>query len=131
MKGELYVSTVDKIIYTMTTLIAVMLIGMFLSSWRLIIYPYTFVIGLTLCLGMIRTITRNNFYLLIPTSISLIYLLLYGILDVITTSDPLGGTSYIVGMAPSMAVFLLGIWPMSIVVCLLYAWHITKEKSIE
>ncbi|KAA0965210.1 hypothetical protein FQ087_02550 [Sporosarcina sp. ANT_H38] len=120
----------DKIIYTFLLLVSVTLIGMLTGSWRIILYPYLVVIGIAILAGLVKNVKRNPRKIWIPASVSLAYIILYSWLDMITIDSPTGGTSYILGLTPSMAIYLLGIWPLANLICLLYAWTFTYEESV-
>jgi len=120
----------DKIIYTILLLVSVTLIGMLTGSWRIILYPYLVVIGIAILAGLVKNVEKNPRKIWIPASVSLAYIILYSWLDVSTIDSPTGGTSYILGLTPSMAIYLLGIWPLANLVCLLYAWTFTYEESV-
>lgn len=120
----------DKMIYTVLLLVSATLIGMFTGSWRIILYPYLVVIGIAILAGLVKSVKSNPRNIWIPASVSLVFIMLYGWLDIITIDSPTGGTSYILGLTPSMAVYLLGIWPLTNLICLMYAWTFTYEESV-
>lgn len=57
----------------------------------------------------------------VPILIAGGYLALFIILDVITRNDPAGGSSYVLGMTPGLAIYLLGILPLAVLASLIYA----------
>lgn len=116
---SLYVS--DRLMYLFSGLIVLSLVGMFLESWRLILYPYLVVIGVGITIGMWNAVKKKPGMLWLPIFISGGYLVLFIILDVITRNDPAGGNSYILGMTPALAIYLLGILPLAVVASLIYA----------
>jgi hypothetical protein len=115
----LYVS--DRIMYLFSGLIVLSLVGMFLESWRLILYPYLIVIGVAITLGMWNSVKKKPGMLWVPIVIAGGYLTLFITLDVITRNDPAGGSTYILGMTPSLAIYLLGILPLAVIASLIYA----------
>jgi hypothetical protein len=120
----------DKLIYTLLFLVSLTLIGMITASWRIILYPYLIVIGIAILLGMLKNVKKNPRKIWIPISVSAIYIILYAWLDIMTIGSPTGGDTYILGLTPSMALYVLGIWPFANVICLLYAWTFFDEKSL-
>ncbi|MET3576317.1 hypothetical protein ACFFIY_00745 [Bhargavaea ullalensis] len=115
----MYVS--DRIMYLFSGLIVLSLLGMFMQSWRLILYPYLLVIGIVITLGMWKAVKKSRAKLWVPGLVAGGYLALFISLDVITRSDPAGGSGYILGMTPSLALYLLGILPLAVIASLLYA----------
>lgn len=112
----------DRMIYILLALCSLTLVGMLIGSWRLILYPYLIIIGLMILIGLwspIKTQTEKLKY--IPYSVSIIYLIVFITLDIITRNSLLGGESYIFGLAPSMALYMFVIFPGGTIVCLLYA----------
>lgn len=123
-------STSDKVIYTLFVLVTLTLIGMFVGSWRVILYPYLIVIGIAILLGLMKTIKQNPKMIVVPIVVSAVYLVLYIWLDIMTLNLPTGGVKYVFGLTPSMALYLLGIWPLANIICLLYAWTFTYENKL-
>ncbi|MCW1929410.1 hypothetical protein [Bhargavaea beijingensis] len=115
----MYVS--DRIMYLFSGLIGLSLVGMFLESWRLILYPYLVVIGVAITVGMWNVVKKRPGMLWVPILIAGGYLALFIILDVITRNDPAGGSSYVLGMTPGLAIYLLGILPLAVLASLIYA----------
>jgi hypothetical protein len=104
---------------------------MITGSWRIILYPYLIVIGISVLFGMLKSVKSNPRRIWVPLSVSIIYLILYGWLDIMTIDIPTGGSNLIFGLTPSMALYLLGIWPFAVLVCLLYAWTNSLEKPLK
>lgn len=119
----------DKVIYLFLFFVSVTFIGMLFQSWRVILYPYLIVIGITILIGLWKPIRKRPHKIWIPIAVSVIYLILYGLLDFISSSSILGGDYYIFGMTPSMALFMLGILPCAVIICLLYAITFPYEKQ--
>lgn len=113
-------SRVDQAIYVLLGLVIVMLIGMVTGSWRAVLYPFLLVIGLAIFMGLIKDIERNPRKIWIPVSVSVIYFILYIAHDLITLNSPTGGTGFVFGLTPAMALYFFGIWPLAVLVCLLY-----------
>ncbi len=122
-------SRVDKLMYAFLFLVSLILIGMILGAWRMVLYPYLIVIGLSIVFGLLKEIETDFKKLWIPLFVSFIYLILYIAHDMITAQSPTGGTDFIFGLTPAMALYLVGIWPMAVLVCLLYAWTFSNPKD--
>lgn len=103
-------------------LMVVMLIGMLTGSWRAVLYPYLVVIGLCLAVGLVKAICRWKHLIALPVAVPVLYLALFVVLDVLTVKEPTGGSGTVFGLVPSTALYLLGIWPLALVLTLLYAW---------
>lgn len=123
-------STSDKLIYTLLILVSLSLLGMLTASWRLILYSYLIVIGLAIFTGISKSVKENPRKIWIPILVSGAYLLLYAWLDILTMNSPTGGSASIFGLTPSLALYVLGIWPLANIICLLYAWTFSSEKTI-
>lgn len=120
----------DKIIYTLLLLVSLTFIGMIIHSWRIILYPYLIVIGLVILCGMWKSIKIDPRKVWIPVTVSVVYLILYGYLDILSRDSKIVGDYYIFGMTPTVALFMLGILPFAVIVCLLYAITFTNEKPL-
>ncbi|MFS0644416.1 hypothetical protein [Siminovitchia sp. 179-K 8D1 HS] len=120
-------SRTDQAIYALLGLSIVMFIGMVTGSWRAVLYPYLLMIGLAIFLGLIKDVKKNPRKIWIPVTVTAIYLLLYIFHDVITLDSPSGGTGFIFGLSPAMALYIFGIWPMAVLVCLLYTLTFPKD----
>lgn len=121
----------DKLMYTLLFLVSLILIGMITGSWRIILYPYLIVIGISVLFGMLKSVKSNPRRIWVPVSVSIIYLILYGWLDIMTNDLPTGGINYLFGLTPSMALYILGIWPFAVLVCFLYAWTYSFDKTLK
>ncbi|WP_029266485.1 hypothetical protein [Virgibacillus alimentarius] len=111
----------DRIIYLFLFLVGLSLIGMILQSWRMILYPYLIVIGITILIGMWKSIIHVPKKICIPISVSIIYFILYGLLDILSLDSIADKDYYIFGMTPTMALYLIAILPSAVIICLLYA----------
>lgn len=118
----------DQAIYTLFGLAIVMVIGMVTGSWRAVLYPYLILVGLSIFLGLIKDVKRNPRKIWIPVTVTVIYLFLYIFHDVITIDSPAGGSGFIFGLSPAMALYIFGIWPMAVLVCLLYTLTFPKDS---
>ncbi|SEJ13741.1 hypothetical protein SAMN04488127_1075 [Bhargavaea ginsengi] len=115
----MYVS--DRIMYLFSGLIVLSLVGMFLQSWRLILYPYLVVIGVAITIGIWKAVRNRPALLWVPISVAGGYIVLFVTLDLITRNDPAGGSTYVLGMTPGLALYLLGILPLAVIASLIYA----------
>ncbi|HZK55367.1 MAG TPA: hypothetical protein VFC84_14380 [Desulfosporosinus sp.] len=125
--------SINKLMYIMLGLVVLMILGMLTASWRIILYPYLFVCGISVLIGMIKVIRSNHNLILIPVGLTAVYLFLFIWLDLITRdSKVFGGDSanFVFGLVPSTAIVLLGIWPISILAPLLYAWTFSKDSEL-
>lgn len=123
-------ASTDKLIYSLLVFTGIMIVGMFLASWRLILYAYLIMIGISILFGLLRHVKVNRSFMWIPIGTSIAYLTLYVWLDLITLGSPNGGEGLILGMTPATALYFLGIWPLSVLVSLLYAWTFPAEESM-
>lgn len=134
---------VSKLIYGLLGLVIVLIIGMLTSSWRLILYPYVIIIGLSMLFGILKSLKQKHILIFAPVLITLLLLILFLSLDIITVRSPFGGSGYVLGMTPSIAIVLLGIWPTAILVTLAFRWtfgtdelgptltHLNDRKNLE
>jgi len=125
--------SVNKLMYVVLGLIVLMIFGMITASWRIIIYPYLFVCGISVLIGLIKVIQSNHNLIWVPVSLTAVYLFLFIWLDLVTLgSTVFGGDSanFVFGLVPSTAIVLLGIWPISILAPLLYAWTFSKDSKL-
>ncbi|KOP78554.1 hypothetical protein AMS59_11985 [Lysinibacillus sp. FJAT-14745] len=123
-------SFIDKLIYTLLSLVIITFIGTITGSWRFILYPYLIVIGIAILFGILKNVKQNPRKMWIPVSVVIVYIILYAWLDIMTIDTPTGGSKYIFGLTPSMALYILGIWPLANLICLLYAWTFSKEETL-
>ncbi|MBM7714230.1 hypothetical protein MHB50_15180 [Siminovitchia sp. FSL H7-0308] len=121
-------SRIDQTIYALFGLAVVMVIGMVTNSWRAVLYPFLIMVGLAIFLGLIKDIRRNPRKIWIPVTVTAIYLFLYIFHDVITMDSPTGGKGFIWGLSPAMALYIFGIWPLAVLVCLLYTLTFQKDS---
>lgn len=124
-------SNSDKLIYLLLFLVSLIFIGAMTGSWRIILYPYLIIVGIAVLFGIWKSVHRNPRKIWIPIAVSILYLFLYGWLDIMTLVKPTGGDGYIFGLTPSMALYLLLIWPLANIMCLLYAWTFSYEKTVK
>lgn len=122
-------SFTDKLIYLLLVLVGLTFIGTLTGSWHLILYPYLIVIGIAVLFGIMKNVKQSPNKIWIPVIVSAVYLILYIWLDMLTQNSPTGGEGYIFGLTPSMALYILLIWPIANIMCLLYAWTFSSEKN--
>lgn len=80
----------DKLIYTLLVLVSITFIGAITGSWRFILYPYLIVIGIAILFGLLKSIKQNPRKIWIPVSVSVLYIILYVSLDIMTINTPTG-----------------------------------------
>jgi len=93
-------------------------------------YPYLFIIGISMLLGLTKAMRINPSIALMPIAVTAIYTILFMAFDYTMLNVSLEAEGYILGLIPSTAIVLLGIWPMSLVVSMLYAWSFNKDTVV-
>ena len=121
----------NRLIYALLGLVTLMLIGMLLSSWRVILYPLLLVIGISILFGYTRELPGRKWPLLVAGPIVLLYGLLFAVIDIMTGGEPTGSTNYVLGMTPPMALYIIG-FPLLIVLAgVLYGLTFEQEDVQE
>lgn len=121
----------NRLIYAMLGLVVLMLIGMLLSSWRIILYPLILVIGVSILFGYTRELPEKKWPLLVAGSIVMLYGLLFIVLDFMSGGEPTGSTNYVLGMTPPMALYIIS-FPLLIVLAgVLYGLTFKQEDVQE
>jgi hypothetical protein len=118
----------NKSVYAFAALLVLIIIGMLTGSFRLIIYPYIFIIGLLLLSGLAKKVKVNKKIIWIPTVVTCLFLLLHTWLDVATLHSPTGGVNLIFGFTLSTAIYYFGIWILCASFSLLYVWTFNKPE---
>src|SRR5699024_11773915 len=95
----------DRIIYLFLFLVGLSLIGMILQSWRMILYPYLIVIGITILIGMWKSIIHVPKKFVIPIIVPFIYFIYYGLLDILSLHPIADKDSYLFGMHPTLSLY--------------------------
>lgn len=117
----------NKLMYALLGLSALMLVGMFTASWRLVLYPILFMIGISVLFGFTRELSRGRRGLAVAGAIVVLFGAFFVTLDIMTGGEPTASTSYILGMTPPTALYLL-VWPVLVVAAgILYAVTFTQE----
>ncbi len=98
--------------------VCVLIAGMLLSQWMVVLYAGMALIGCCLFASL-----RSPF---IPTLIALIYALFFSVMVGVHALQP---DLYILGWRPATFVVLYLIWPVALVLGLLYAIWFSKKQS--
>lgn len=118
-----YVMTLgDRLVAGVLGLTVLMLIGMIASSWRLVLYPYLIIVGIMILLGIGRKKSLKRLGLFWASAVTIIYIAVYIWLDIVFTNRDTTDLSLIGGLAPSTAIYFFVIWPLGLLVALLYSW---------
>lgn len=125
MRGSLS----DRLVYVLLGLLALILVGMLLASWRVVLYPFLLVIGVSILFGFIRRIQEGNSRVPVLTagSVVVLFFILFIWLDILSGGEPTGSTNYILGMTPTTALYVIGIPILVALPGLLYALTFTRE----
>lgn len=125
MRGSLS----DRLVYVLLGLLALILVGMLLASWRVVLYPFLLVIGVSILFGFIRRIREGDSRVpaLTAGSVVVLFFILFIWVDVLSGGEPTGSTNYIFGMTPAMAVYVIGVPILVALPSLLYALTFTRE----
>jgi hypothetical protein len=117
----------SKLMYVLLGLTVLMLIGMLIGSWRVILYPFLLVVGVSILFGFTREIGQRSRPLLVAGPVVILFVVLFVVLDISTGMQPTGSDSRVLGMTPPMAWYLLGFPPLVILVGILYAVTFQNE----
>lgn len=121
----------NRLIYAVLGLVVLMLVGMLLSSWRVILYPLILLIGISILFGYTRELPGRKWPLLVAGSVVVLYGLLFIVIDVMTGGEPTGTTNYVLGMIPPMALYIIS-FPLLIVMAgVLYGLTFKQEDVQE
>lgn len=121
----------NRLMYALLGLVILMLIGMLISSWRVVLYPLLLVIGISILFGYTRELQSRKWPLLIAGSVVVLLGLLFIVLDIMTGGEPTGSTNYVLGMTPPMALYIIG-FPLIIVLAgILYGLTFKQEDVQE
>lgn len=113
-------------IYAMLGLVIVLIVGMLLSSWRLVLYPFLPIVGIGMLYGLTRAVKRNRALLLVPSGVVVLLAGLYGWLDAMSVADP-DGEGLVIGFAPTTALYFFGVAPAFLLVGLLFALTFSQD----
>jgi hypothetical protein len=102
---------------------------MLAGSFRFIIYPYMFMIGLLLFSGISKKIKVNKSLLWIPVVVTILLLVFQIWLDQATLQSPAGGERLLFGFSISNAIYYLGIWVLCALFSLIFAWTFDKPEE--
>lgn len=121
----------NRLMYAVLGLVALMLVGMMLSSWRVVLYPLILVIGICILFGYTRELPGRKWPLAVAGSIIVLYGLLFVVLDVMTGGEPTGSTDYVLGMTPPMALYIISFPLLVILAGVLYGLTFKQEDIQE
>ncbi len=122
----------DRLIYALGGLAILMIIGMFASSWRMIVYPVILVMGISILFGFVSELPNRKRPLLVAGSVVVLFGLLFTLIDIMTGGDPTGrSTNYVLGMTPPTALYMIS-FPLLIVLAgVLYGLTFQQEDVEE
>lgn len=122
----------DRLIYALGGLAILMIIGMFASSWRMILYPVILVMGISILFGSLSELPDRKRPLLVAGSIVVLFGLLFTSIDIMTGGDPTGrSTNYVLGMTPPTALYMISFPLLTVLAGLLYALTFRQEDVEE
>ncbi len=121
----------NRMIYAVLGLVVLILVGMLLSSWRVILYPLIFLIGISILFGYTRELPGKKWPLVVAGSIVVLYGLLFVVLDILTGGEPTGSTNYVLGMTPPMALYIISFPLLVILAGVLYGLTFVQEDVQE
>ncbi len=121
----------NRLIYAFLGLTVLMLVGMLLSSWRVVLYPLIPVIGICILFGYTRELPGRKWPLAVAGSIVILYGLLFVVLDLMTGGEPTGRTDYVLGMTPPMALYIISFPLLVILAGVLYGLTFKQEDVQE
>jgi len=121
----------NRLIYALLGLVILMLIGMLISSWRVVLYPLLPVIGISILFGYTRELPSRKWPLLIAGSVVVLFGLLFTVLDIMTGGEPTGSTNYVLGMTPPMALYIISFPSIVVLTGILYGLTFKQEDVQE
>jgi hypothetical protein len=122
----------DRLIYVLLGLTVLMIVGMLTSSWRMILYPVILVMGISILFGFLRELPERKRALLVAGSVAGGFALLFVIIDIMTGGEPTGrSTTYVLGMTPPTALYMLGFPLLVVLAGVLYALTFQQEDVQE
>ena len=117
----------NRLMYVLLGLAALMTAGMLAGSWRLVLYPLLPIIGISALFGFIRELPSGRRGVLVAGVLVVMFAAFFVVLDAMTGGEPTGSTSYIIGMTPPTALYLI-VWPLLVLVAgVLYAATFARE----
>jgi len=116
----------NRLIYAMLGLLVLVIIGMLVGSWRIVLYPFLLIVGISISFGLTRALRSNQGVLLIPVGVVALLLALYGSLDLMSVADP-AGEGMVFGFAPTTALYFFGITPVILLVGLAFALTFSRD----
>ena len=116
----------NGLIYAMLGLIVLIIVGMLIASWRMVLYPFLLVVGISILFGLTRAVQRNRSVLLLPIGLVILLVALYGWLDSMSVADP-DGEGIVLGFAPTTALYFFGVMPAFLLVGLAFALTFSQD----
>jgi hypothetical protein len=116
----------DRLMYALLLLSGLILVGMLISSWRVVLYPFLLIMGISILFGF-RSDSRGPGAWLMAGGVVLAFGVVFGVVDFLSGGEPTGSTNYVLGMTPVTAIYLISIPVLVMLVGLLYALSFTRE----
>jgi len=123
--------SVNKSIYLLLFTVIIILAGMLFESWRLVLYPYMLVIGICIAIGLSKSIKLNRSFIWLPILTIVLLTGFFIAIDILTLDPGAHINSYIFGLSPSTAVLLLGVWPVVVLLSLVYSLTFSSAEKLE
>lgn len=118
----------NRLMYAFLGLTVLIIVGMLSGSWRAVLYPFLLMAGVSILFGFTRELPGSIRPLLVAGTVVLSFGVLFVGLDLMTGGEPTGSTSYVLGMTPAMAWYLLGFPPLALLAGILYAVTFKEEE---
>lgn len=115
-------TTGDRLVASVFALSVLMFVGMVASSWRMILYPYLVMVGVIILLGVGRKAAVRKLGVYCALGVGIIYVLVHVWLDVVFSNRDTAELHLVGGLEPSTAIYFFVIWPLGLLVALLYSW---------
>lgn len=116
----------NRLIYAMLGLVVLIIVGMLIASWRMVLYPFLLIVGISILFGLTRAVQRNRSVLLLPIGVVVLLVALYGWLDSMSVADP-DGEGIVLGLAPTTALYFFGIMPAFLLVGLAFSLTFSQD----
>jgi hypothetical protein len=110
------------------------LIGMLVTSWKLILYPYFVMIGIILAISLGKILLSSKHLIIIPAVSSAIFIILFMLLDANGWTSATGGgnaTKYFLGLVPTTFIYLVFVSSTVILLSFLYIWVFYYQNKLK
>ena len=114
-------STTDRLVTLLLVLVTIMLVGMLTASWQVVLYPYLVVLGVIILLGVGSRRGKDSTLKWFAIAVPIVYIALYVWLEVVMAGKPEVGSTLVLGLVPSTAIYFFAIWPAGLLVAAGYA----------